>query len=134
MVFIYQSKFSMGFVLALIIRYCRASVSDFTGETLADPVNTVLREKVEMIVDSEIDSGYPKKWGSKVEVELNSGEILMAVVDTPKGDPGNKFGRDELEHKARHLAQFGGEISENQMLETIAMIWNLHSIESSNQV
>ena len=127
---IHQSKFSMGFVLALILRYRRASVSDFTEEALADPVNTVLREKVEMRVDSEMDSWYPKKWGSRVEVELNSGEVLVAVVDTPKGDPGNMLSRDELEHKAMRLGQFGGGISENQMLETIERIWRLPGMDS----
>ena len=127
---IHQSKFSMGFVLALILRYRRAGVSDFTEEALADPVNTVLREKVEMVVDSEIDSWYPRKWGAKVEVELNSGEVPVAVVDTPKGDPGNMLSRDELEQKARRLAQFGGGISENQMLQTIARIWCLPGMDS----
>ena len=89
----------MGFVLALIARYRSASVSDFSVEALADPVISGLREKVHMIVDNRIDSAYPEKWGSRVEVKMKSGALFAAFTDCPKGDPGNMLSQQELEQK-----------------------------------
>ena len=127
---IHQSKFSMGFVLALIARYQSASVTDFTEEAIADPVNASLRSKVNMTVDAKIQALYPDTWATRVEVQLNTGEILSHTVDTPKGDPGNMFSQEELEGKAMKLAQYSGHCSDGDMRQIIDKIWALTKTSS----
>ncbi len=127
---IHQSKFSMGFVLALIARYRSASVSDFSVEALADPVNSELREKVSMIVDDRIDSAYPDKWGSRVEVKMKYGTLFTAFTDCPKGDPGNMLSQQELEQKVLRLAEFSGRVDADSIGRIIAKTWNLSALES----
>ncbi len=127
---IHQSKFSMGFVLALIARYRSASVSDFSVAALADPVNSGLREKVHMIVDNRIDSAYPDKWGSRVEVKMKSGALFAAFTDCPKGDPGNMLSQQELEQKVLRLAEFSGRMDADSIRRIIAKTWRLSAMES----
>lgn len=127
---IHQSKFSMGFVLALIARYRSAGISDFSEQALADPINSALRQRVSMIVDADIDQHYPAKWATRVEVKLHSGEILQAFVDTPKGDPENMLSRAELEAKVIHLAQYSGVATSVEMQAIIDVIWGLPEIQS----
>ena len=63
---IHQSKFSMGFVLALIARFGRAGVGEFSEETLGDPDIRAFHDRVEMVFDPEIDQAYPARWIGKV--------------------------------------------------------------------
>ncbi len=122
---IHQSKFSMGFVLALIARQGSAGIDDFTEEALADVGLRAFSEKVEMVLDEEVDAAYPRRWIGIVEIETPGGERFTSRVEVPKGDPGNTLSREELEEKARNLAAYGGGASGEEMDRIVARIWSL---------
>jgi 2-methylcitrate dehydratase PrpD len=122
---IHQSKFSMGFVLAMIATRGSAGIDDFTEEALEDPALRGFSERVEMIFDPEIDAAYPQRWIGLVEIETTGGELITSRVDVPKGDPGNTLSREELEEKARSLAAFQGGASDAEMDRIIGRVWSL---------
>jgi 2-methylcitrate dehydratase PrpD len=122
---IHQSKFSMGFVLALIAREGSAGIDDFTEEALEDAELRAFSEKVEMVLDKEVDAAYPQRWIGVVDVETSGGERFTSRVEVPKGDPGNTLSRAELEEKARNLAAYGGGASGEEIDQIVARIWSL---------
>jgi 2-methylcitrate dehydratase PrpD len=123
---VHQTKFSMGFVLALIALHGRAGVNEFTEAALADPRLRALHDRVAMRLDPKIDALYPQHWAAKVEVETTNGERLSAFVDTPKGDPGNTLSRLEIEDKAQRLAAHRQSATPEEMRAVIARVWQLH--------
>jgi 2-methylcitrate dehydratase PrpD len=122
---IHQSKFSMGFVLALIAEKGSAGIDDFTEEALADAGLRAFSENVEMVLDEEVDAAYPRRWIGVVEIETSGGGRFTSRVEVPKGDPGNTLSREELEEKARNLAAHGGGASGEEMDQIVARIWSL---------
>jgi 2-methylcitrate dehydratase PrpD len=122
---IHQSKFSMGFVLALIARSGTAGIDDFTEEALEDQELREFSERVEMVLDPEIDAAYPRRWIGLVEIETTEGKHVTSRIDVPKGDPANTLTRQELEEKARSLAAFQGGASDREMNRLIERIWSL---------
>jgi 2-methylcitrate dehydratase PrpD len=122
---VHQSKFSMGFVLALIAVRKRASIIDFTEAALADPQLRAFQKKVEMVYDPEIDAAYPARWIGLVEVETCDGQRLSTRVEVPKGDPGNTLSRAELEDKARRLAAYRQGASGEEIGQIIQRVWML---------
>ena len=122
---IHQSKFSMGFVLALIAEKGSAGIGDFTEEALRDAELRAFSEKVEMVLDEEVDAAYPRRWIGVVEIETSDGGRFTSRVEVPKGDPGNTLSREELEKKARNLAAYGGGASGEEMDQIVARIWSL---------
>jgi 2-methylcitrate dehydratase PrpD len=122
---VHQSKFSMGFVLALVALYGRAGVNDFTDEALRDREVREFAGRVEMVLDPEVDAAYPKCWVGLVEIETEDGERLTSRVDVPKGDPGNTLSRGELEDKARRLAGFQGGASPGEIRRIVDRVWDL---------
>src|SRR4028118_2050139 len=105
---VHQSKFSMGFVLAQIAKNGSAGIGDFTEEALEDAGLRDFSEKVEMVLDPEVDAAYPRRWIGVVEIETADGGRCASRVEVPKGDPDNTLSRAELEDKAGRLAAFGG--------------------------
>ncbi len=116
---IHQSKFSMGFVLALIAVKGSAMIEDFTDEALGDPRLLEFAEKVEMVHDPEAEANSAGLWPGIVEIETIGGETITSRVEVAKGDPGNMLSREELTDKARRLMAFGGGVSEEQVEEII---------------
>jgi 2-methylcitrate dehydratase PrpD len=123
---IHQSKFSMGFVLALAALRGRAGVNDFTEEALEDEELRAFHDRVEMVLDEEVDAAYPERWIGLVDVETSSGERFTSRVDVPKGDPGNTLSPEEIEEKARDLAAYRDGASSEELSHIVERVRNLH--------
>ena len=123
---IHQSKFSMGFVLALIANLGRAGLADFTDAALREKPLRVFHDKVKMVLDPEVDGAYPKRWLGRVSVTTRDGRTLEKKISSPKGDPDNVLSRPELEDKAVRLAAYTGGASAEEMRKIIARAWSLH--------
>ncbi len=122
---IHQSKFSMGFVLAVAALNGRAGLADFTDSALRDPKARAFHDKVRMKLDPEIDRAYPKRWMGRVTVKTREGRELEQRITSPKGDPDNTLTRAELEDKALRLAGYAGGAGETEMKKVIARVWRL---------
>jgi 2-methylcitrate dehydratase PrpD len=122
---IHQSKFSMGFVLALIALERRAGLADFSEASLRDARVREFHDKVRMVLDPEIDRAYPRRWIGRVTVKTRDGREIAKRIESPKGDPDNVLTRSELEDKALRLAQYAGAATEQEMKRVIARVWRL---------
>ncbi len=125
---VHQAKFSMGTVLGLIARYRRAGLSEF-AEHFDDPEIASFREKVQMVVDPEVDRAYPERWLGKVTIQTVDGRTLSGSADSPKGDPDNTLTRRELEEKALRLAAWSGGATAREIQAATAAIWKFAEIE-----
>lgn len=123
---VHQSKFSMGFVLALIATLGRASLPDFTEKSIKNKELRNFHDRVAMVLDQEIDAAYPRRWIGRVVVQTQDGRTLEARVETPKGDPDNTLSRAELEDKAQRLVAYSGAATADEVSSIIARVWRLH--------
>jgi 2-methylcitrate dehydratase PrpD len=121
---VHQSKFSMGTVLALVARYAHAGLPEFEAH-YSDAETIALRDRVEMVLDPEVDGAYPRRWIGKVTVHTTDGRTLQGRVDEPKGDPGNTLTREEITAKALQLAAFSGGASEAAMRAAVQRLWRV---------
>jgi 2-methylcitrate dehydratase PrpD len=124
---IHQSKFSMGFVLALIATLGRAALADFTEKSLKNKELRNFHDRVTMVLDAEVDGAYPRRWLGRVSVQTRDGRTLECRVDTPKGDPDNTLSRVELEDKAQRLVAYSGAATPAEVQQFIARIWHLRN-------
>ncbi len=122
---IHQSKFSMGFVLALIAHHGRAGLADFTEKALKNNELRSFHDRVRMALDAGIDQAYPRRWMGRVTVKTRDGRELEQRITSPKGDPDNTLSRAELEDKALRLAAYSGGASNDEMKRVIARVWRL---------
>ncbi len=121
---VHQSKFSMGTVLALVAQYGHAGLVEFDQHFLSDTTQQ-LRDRIRMVLDSEVDTAYPQRWIGKVTVITTDGRELHGRVDEPKGDPGNTLSRQEITDKALRLAAFSGGATAPQMQAAVDALWHV---------
>ena len=119
---VHQSKFSMGTVLGLVARYGHAGLVEF-DEHFNDVATTALCQRIEMVLDAEVDAAYPRRWIGKVTVTTTDGRVLKGRVDEPKGDPGNTLSREEITAKAQRLAAFSRAATADEMTRAIDALW-----------
>ncbi|KAJ5089371.1 MmgE/PrpD [Penicillium argentinense] len=107
---VHQSKFSMGFVLAIAAKKGHAMITDFTEDDLNDGSLRDFQNRVTMELDSDIDRAFPEKWKGTVIVTCKSGQ---------------KFSEEEIERKTRTLATYGGFTDTSKVDLIIKRAWNL---------
>jgi len=124
---VHQSKFSMGTVLALAARFGYAGLNEFESSFSSEDIQAFC-QKVEMVLDPEVDQAYPRKWIGKVTVMTNDGKTYSGRVDDPKGDPDNTLSRLEIEEKAIRLALFSKAATEVEMRTLIVQLWQIETL------
>lgn len=124
---VHQSKFSMGTVLALAARFGYAGLTEFDGH-FSEADTRAFCDRVEMVLDAEVDGAYPQRWIGKVTVHTRDGRVLKGRVDEPKGDPGNTLSRDEISAKAIRLALYSQGATEAEMQTALKVLWGMAQV------
>jgi 2-methylcitrate dehydratase PrpD len=123
---VYQAQFSMGTVLALVARFGQAGLVEFEQHFLDDSTR-LMGQRVEMVLDAEVDAAYPQRWIGKVTVHTVDGRLLHGRVDEPKGDPGNTLSREEITAKVLRQAAFSGGATRAEMQSAVDALWHIAS-------
>ncbi|KAJ5558840.1 MmgE/PrpD [Penicillium sp. DV-2018c] len=122
---VHQSKFSMGFVLAIAAKKGHAMITDFTEADLTDASLRDFQSRVTMQYDAEIDSKFPEQWQGTVIVTCKSGKVFKESTTFAKGDPELPLTRPEIEAKTHALAKYGGITDTAKIDSIIKRAWNL---------
>jgi 2-methylcitrate dehydratase PrpD len=95
----YAAKFSLPYLLAVILVKGRAGLAEFTDDAVRE--RDVLR--VAGLVKYELDPAidYPRQFVGDVEIVLAGGRVVRERQDHPRGGPDAPLSRGELEVKFR---------------------------------
>lgn len=99
----YAAKFSLPYLVAVILVKGRAGLAEFTDEAARDPAVLRVARRVSYELDPAID--YPRQFVGDVEVRLADGSVVRARRDRPRGGPDAPLGSDEIEAKFRDNAR-----------------------------
>ena len=93
----YAAKFSLPYLLAVILTRGRASLAEFEDDVVRDPEILAIASRVGYELDPTID--YPRQFVGHVRVRLRDGRTVEESQDHPRGGPDSPMGRDEIESK-----------------------------------
>ncbi|PYM92876.1 MAG: 2-methylcitrate dehydratase [Candidatus Rokuibacteriota bacterium] len=93
----YAAKFSLPYLLAVILVRGRASLAEFENDVVRDREILALASRIGYELDPTID--YPRQFVGHVRVRLRDGRIVEESQDHPRGGPDSPMGRDEIESK-----------------------------------
>ncbi|PYN08589.1 MAG: 2-methylcitrate dehydratase [Candidatus Rokuibacteriota bacterium] len=95
----YAAKFSLPYLIAVILVKGRAGLAEFTDAAVRDRDVLRLASRVTYELDPTID--YPRQFVGDVEVTLADGRRLRERQDRPRGGPDAPLTRAEIEAKFR---------------------------------
>jgi 2-methylcitrate dehydratase PrpD len=98
-----NAQMSIRYDVAVAMLDGEAVLAQFTPERLHDPRIASLVERIEVIVDPEMDAVYPRLYAGIVTLVGRDGRRVTRRVDYPKGMPENLISMAEVERKFRAL-------------------------------
>ena len=98
----YAAKFSVPYLVAVILVKGKAGLAEFTDEAVQDETVLSVAETVNYELDPTID--YPRQFIGHVRIKLTDGRVVEERQDHPRGGPDFPMTREELEAKFRENA------------------------------
>jgi 2-methylcitrate dehydratase PrpD len=95
----YAAKFSLPYLVAVMLATGRAGLPEFTDEAVQDEGVLRLTARVRYELDPTID--YPRHFIGHIRIRLADGRTLEERQDHPRGGPDFPMTREELEAKFR---------------------------------
>lgn len=125
-----QGKFCVPFQMASMIIRRKAGVMEFTDEFVQSPAVQDMMDRIEAVVDPEIDALGRDKIVSVIEVQLKDGRILKGrSTEHYRGGPQNPLSQEELVEKFNDATQqILASDQAKKLLETIESLEKLDSI------
>ena len=111
-----QAQMSLQYTIAVFLLEGKALVEQFTEEKISDPKILELANRVEIVLDDEVEKVYPDRFANKVEILLRSGERFETRVDFAKGSSERPMSFEEVAEKFESLA---GRVITQQQIDTI---------------
>jgi len=122
----YLAKFNLPFCVATALNFGHVDLDDFKAERLTDSQILRLMGTISVKVDPELTRLYPKKWPSRVEIELRNGKRHSGYCEYPKGDLENPISEKELIEKFNKLS--GDSITKDERNRIIDLALNLEKV------
>lgn len=114
-----ETKFSVPYTLACGLAYGAYGVDYMDPPRMTEEI-TALIDSMELIPDETLEDRERAIRGTRVCLELESGERLEETVLVPKGDPEKPLGRRDVEAKLRSCA--GGLVSGTYLAELVETV------------
>jgi 2-methylcitrate dehydratase PrpD len=100
-----EGKFSMGYLIARALIDGKVMLDTFTDEAVRNEAVLQLLEKIEMVVDANLQSGSDGSRPATVTIKLKNGQTQTRHERFPKGSAQVPMTQDELQAKFRACAR-----------------------------
>jgi 2-methylcitrate dehydratase PrpD len=115
-----EARFSIPYMVASALVHGSVRMAAYEPARLQDPATLALLQRVEAVVDPEIDALFPGQRAARVAITLRDGQQLVHFQPNRKGDPEEPLDDAELEGKLLELASpIIGEAAARELLRQI---------------
>jgi 2-methylcitrate dehydratase PrpD len=102
-----EAQFSLPYAAATALVKRKVFLDDFSEEQIRNPHVLQIAQRVDCLVDPELDKGYPASvTPAVVEVRTKNGKVFSRRVVERSGSPSNPLTMGEIEEKFRQCARF----------------------------
>jgi 2-methylcitrate dehydratase PrpD len=102
-----EAQFSLPYAAARALVKGKVFLDDFTEEQIRNPRVLQVAQRVDCVVDPELDKKYPARvTPAVVEVRTRKGKVFSRLVVERRGSPTNPLTMEEVEEKFRQCARF----------------------------
>ncbi len=99
-----EARFSFPFVVASALVHGSVRLAAYEPARLRDPDIRALMERVTVVVDPDIDRGFPARRAARVEIAMADGRRYTHLQTHRKGDPEEPLTDQELHDKFLELS------------------------------
>lgn len=129
---VWQAQYSIPFVIGAALRKGKVGPGQINTALLKDRGILEIADKVELVVDGDVEALQPGAFAGRVRIETYDGHNYETFIERPKGDPENPFSEEELKLKFYELTV--PVIGKDNALKIVAGIDDLEEMKDINDL
>jgi 2-methylcitrate dehydratase PrpD len=126
-----EAQFSIPFSVACALCDGNVSLFQFTDERVKDPVICAFMDRIEIVVEPDLDKLLPMKRAATAEIVMKDGSRYRDSLDFARGEPECPLGFEEIETKFKLLA---GEVLGDKAHQVVELIADLDHLKTVNEL
>ena len=123
-----QARFSVPFLIALMLTQGRVGRQELLKVDLADPDLLAIADRVALREDPEIQASFPRLRTAIVRLTTRDGREMVRRIDGPRGGPDNPVSFQEIEDK--FLSEASGPLGDRRAGLILEGVKGLDKLES----
>jgi len=120
-----NAQFSIPYVISAALFDGQLGPRQLAEKRLADKALIQFAGKVAVNTDDQLNSMYPEKTASRIEMLLKGGRSLLKQIDIPKGDPRDPMTEEDIINKVK---TYSGNRDQQKISDVIDIILNLEML------
>jgi 2-methylcitrate dehydratase PrpD len=120
-----EARFSMKYVVATALVHGDVRINAFEHDRLSCPITRALMERIDVVLDPELDATFPKQRAARVTITTKDGRSETYLQPHRKGDPEGALTDSELEAKYLELAS--PIIGASAAKALVARLWRIET-------
>ncbi|RFB79781.1 MmgE/PrpD family protein [Methylovirgula sp. 4M-Z18] len=124
-----QAKFSMEFCMAILLLDGRATLAEFTDETVLRPDVKAMIERIDFVVDDAAEQAGFEKMTTIIDIDLSDGRRISGRADFGRGSPAMPMTFDEVAEKFLSCAEFA-RFPDAKAREVVALARSFEALPS----
>jgi 2-methylcitrate dehydratase PrpD len=126
-----EAQYSIPYCTAVALAGDPNDPMEFCEPAIHDAARRVFASRVELFVDPESDAVYPARFGSRVELHLENGEVMHAATLDPHGTAADPCSAQEIIGKFKRLARVAApELGAPEIVSALAALDQSRSVRS----
>jgi 2-methylcitrate dehydratase PrpD len=126
-----EARFSLKYVVATALTHGSVRLAAFEPARMGDPATRELMERIEVVIDPELDAAFPKQRAARVAFTARDGRQEEFLQPTRIGDPDAPLSDAQLDAKYLELA--GPVLGEQRARKLLAGLWTLEKSKTAPQ-
>jgi 2-methylcitrate dehydratase PrpD len=118
-----EARFSLKYVVASALTHGSVRFAAFEPARMNDAATRALMERIEVVIDPELDAAFPRQRAARVAFTARDGRQEEFLQPTRIGDPEAPLSDAQLDAKYLELA--GPVLGEARARELLATLWQL---------
>jgi 2-methylcitrate dehydratase PrpD len=123
-----EGRFSLKYVVATALTHGSVRLAAFEPERMSHPDTRALMQRIEVVIDPELDAAFPHKRSARVAIETRDGRKEELLQPNRVGDPEAPLSDAQLEGKFLEFAV--PVLGEAKAKALLARLWSLEKQKS----
>jgi len=120
-----EARFSLKYVVASALTHGSVRFAAFEPARMNDAATRALMERIEVVIDPELDAAFPRQRAARVAITARDGRQEEFLQPTRIGDPEAPLSDAQLDAKYLELA--APVLGEEQARKLLAALWRLET-------
>ena len=130
-----ESQFNIPYAVAVALSKGKVTIEEFTEKTIKDEEVLSLANKIEVLMDDNLNKIQRQIAPTKISIETKDGKVYECTIEYALGDPHNPISNDKINDKfLTNLRYANPNVNLKTATKIMQIIWDMENLDNMETI